>query len=525
MCPEQELENKVRKNRTSVTEQLSLMKPARRNQINSLLEDLNREENQTDTGAEWKAVHITDRNVIKKELRGTKDIRRMDVIVKRTTYPSHRQTYSKTRADSVTGQKIDLKKLGKSDERNRVENDYDLPKSKPVQDPDPFAHRRFFSNDGKLLDEFGRPIEDNGGLPPHVPRDQPIGRILEQSHLAPNDQDLFGEVHSGNPDGIIEVGNPSSIPTGPGFSLEDILGPKAGKPSGGGHGGDRGRRRDSGIEVIPTDALPARGSLSRGKSARRKGRSHSLPRSRSRSRSRAPTYPNEGGGSGRPYRVNEYAESSLSSGDEARSVLHGEVDEMSTNTSDSLHHDYEHGGRQYLHRRRRSSARYDRPPAVKGHYRGPTRYAVGEQIVMPERRYSVASRPRPYSYYPPPLQIPLQRAITYHEMPEIVSPVSPRRVELRQLDLPYPNDVREYERRAELYMDNTASRERDLRDREWHVSQWARDLQERERERDRRREKRYFAPPPTSGGYARASVHYDDWISPAGAGGAPRYTH
>ena len=475
VASQNDLENKVLRYRDSITDKLGKMKPARRNHITTLLEDRNKEERES--GATWQAVYIVDRDVIVNKARSSKDVRRMDVITKRG-FPSQRPAQSKTRQDSVVGQKIDLKKTGKSEDKNKDKKD----SSKPVKDPDPFGVKKLFSPDGKPLDEHGNPIDDTGGLPAHILPDQPIGAPLRNKSM---DRGAFGEVHSGNPEGVINVGGDPLA--GGALNMQDIL-----YGSGGGAGGDRGRPRDSGVGFDQEPVLP-RGSLSRRRSARR------AQRSRSRTQSRPRIINPED--AGRYNRLNEFE--SVSSVDDGRSVIRGDLDEISTNTSDSIHRDYERN-RQYERgdrSRRRSSTKYDHPPTYREHYRGPNRYS-GEYDLVPVRRYSTSNRPRPASY----LQYPLQRAITYTDQTQhdLLTPASPTRRD-RPVELIYPTDLREDDRlgRAEGYMNEAVRREQELMDREYMVAARERDIAERER----RREKRYFAPP--AGGYSSAA-RYDD---------------
>jgi hypothetical protein len=508
-APDKEIQGKIKKGQKngSVADQLANMRPARREQVLKLTEELNNRE--IEPGVSWKPISIENKEVIRTS-RNTQDIRAMEVVFQRSS-PSRRPSQGKSFSESYLTRRSDLREENKfKDKDKKGGKDKDGDGKAKVKDIDPFQSSPLFSNDGTPMNDQGPIHFEDAGLPPFLPKEEPIGRPLSMPprsrSRSRNPARTSGEIHGeagANPHGIEEIPPPPPGRPGENLSMEEALYGHEGGSGADDH--DRGRRRrDSTVDVRPLPIQP-RGSLSRQRSTRRRDtRSRSRPRSKSRPKA---------------IRINSrqadhsdhyfHGNSSVSSNEDIRSILRGEVDELSTNTSGSIHNDSppEHG-----FARRRYSSKHDRP---REHYPGPTyppsptKFPRSEQILVSDRRPPLVRGQRPMSVsFIPQTQMPLRVVVggRTDRSPDRYPPrpTSPRRGgrELEVYNPTYPAYPTEFERdRAremgvDSYMADTR-REQELREREYRVSMAEREIEDRER----RRSRGYFAP----GGYSVGS--------------------
>ena len=477
-----EMEKQVRKWRGSVISELKAMGNLRASQLQRLVDDANYRD---DGDGTWEVVWLESDKVRTKE--GSKKCRKMDVILGRSRK-------SRERSKSA-GEIVDISRPGNSNSKDSKKkkdksDDYDDgPKEHKRKDSvldDPFQTSVLFHRTGKPMDDHG-PLEyANGGLPPEIPHDRPIGALVEKKKDDKNGKRKKLK-DRGDDDDIVRVDE--MVPDDGVGDIEAIL-------RGGGR--SRGGSRAGEPFMEPIEVEPGRSRSRRRPS--RGARSKSRLRSQSRPDSiRFPpsfytqNYMGE--------RVPSDAMSSTSSG-ESRYGLDRE--ERSSYTSQDTYHDITGRGTHYDDHPRYRDSKHGEKPYYKEHHRGPSgsrsrgpgtpRYHTGaDRDVEMYERPGYARRRSSRAYYPEP--IPESRRIGYYEDPRRSGALARRStyddryprerrdsgLTSRDVKLHYPGDMvdlkaQERYRYAEDYQSESVKdevmdrRERDIRRREDRVS-------------------------------------------------------
>jgi hypothetical protein len=287
-APQEELKRMVRrgKGKISIVDVMTNMHHLRRGQINRLVNKKNNEE--TDRDAEWVPVLIEKKKSI------GKSILTMDVIIAKTFKPGGYGPREK--ASSFEGEKSDLrvplsskskdKEQFNESKRNDRDRGHDRGHDQYLE-RDYFAEERLFTNDGRPIDDKGRPFDGRKGDRHPVPLENPIaGPIQALQPLPPAPAGwleppppvpFVQDDHHNQPP--IEVLNDGPPPGGI-VNLDELLE----KPSGGGGGHDNQNfehpRPDrfagaDGVNFAPVD------SAGRRRSSEGRRQSGSRPRSMS----------------------------------------------------------------------------------------------------------------------------------------------------------------------------------------------------------------------------------------------------
>jgi hypothetical protein len=171
VASQSDMEKQVRKWRGSILEETKRMGELRSSQLKRLIEDVNAEDS---SSGSWEAALIDSiRN-------GTK-VTRMDVILMRSNKPK-----SSNKSSAAAGQLVDVlqpskdksKDKDKKEGKNKDKDDHDGDKKHDRKDSvldDPFQESILFDRTGKPMDDKGILEFANGGFPPEIPHDRPIG--------------------------------------------------------------------------------------------------------------------------------------------------------------------------------------------------------------------------------------------------------------------------------------------------------------------------------------------------------------
>ena len=306
-APQDELQEKVvrGKSRTPIVDTMINMPHIRRGQINRLLDVKN--DNERDRDAEWVPVLIK-----KKNGRG-KSVLSMDVIIAKTFKPGGSEP--REQRFSFAGEKSDLRvPLGsKSKDNKRDEDNFNEGRRNDRDrdhDRDLFAEQRFFANDGRLIDDQGRPFDGRKGDRRPIPLEDPIAgpiQALQPLRPAPGGWgDPPGpfphDDHHNQPE--IEVINDPQPGGGGLVDLDQILGDSSG--GGGGHANQN-------FEAAEVGVTP-HGGAGRRRSSGGRRQSGSRPRP-------ARSYTDQGPRRRSYRRSDHYEDSSIEDPDEADSVF------------------------------------------------------------------------------------------------------------------------------------------------------------------------------------------------------------
>ena len=525
LAPQDEIARMARKGEGRVLKETANMSALRKKHLERLVEDMNADES---SDYSWDPVFIDAPKQTNKS-KGKIECKRMDIILAKTL-PRPKST--RTRSRSVAGQLIDALEPSKSKSKDKGKGDKfdknDKKKDKDgdskardrkdsVLDDDVFQEKPLFHRTGKPMDDYG-PLEyHNGGLPPEIPRDKPIGARTDdekrqderKAKRASKSRDRGGD------DGIINVSEVVGGPLdGPASNIADLLR----DPPRGGSRRRGGSVRDDLIEPLEPIEVEAGRSRSRRRPSRN-ARSRSRPRSQSRPESIRfpPNYYT------RSY-MGDSAGSSISS-DESRYGLDHE--ERSSYTSQDTYHSMMGRGSRYADDHGYSRP-YKREKEYKEHHRGPStsrQYAQGQRGSRRlSRGYSYDAIPesRQIDYYPPTSGTMVRRRSDYAPGDDLRSPRS------RPVELHYPNEMvdlnaREREYRAEGYMRDAVRdhvldqkemdinrREQVIEDREWEDEERRRrEAERRRREDDAYNSRRYRGDDDGyRGGIAGGGYHY-----------------
>lgn len=504
LAPQDEIARTARKGEGRVLKETANMSALRKKHLEKLVEDINADES---SDYSWDPVFVDAPRQTNRS-RGKIECKRMDIILAKTL---SRPKPTRTRSRSVAGKLIDALEPSKSKSKDKGKGDKfekdDKKKDKDgdskgrdrkdsVLDDDPFQEKPLFHRTGKPMDDYG-PLEyHNGGLPPEIPRDKPIGartdeekrrdeKIAKRSKSRPRDQ--------GGDDGIINVSEVIAGPLdGPPANIADLLR----DPPRGGSRRRKGSVRDDLIE--PLEPIEVEAGRSR---SRRRPSVNARSRSRLRSQSRPESIRFPPNYMTRSY-MGDSAGSSISS-DESRYGLDRE--ERSSYTSQDTYHSMTGRGSRYADDHGYSRP-YKREKEYKEHHRGPSasrQYAQGQRGSRRfSRGYSYDAIPesRQIDYYPPTSGAMVRRRSDYAPGDDLRSPRS------RPVELHYPNEMvdlkaRDREHRAEGYMRDAVrdqfmdQREMDIRRREQAIDEqeWEDERRRREAEDRRREDDAYYS--------------------------------
>jgi len=497
-APEADIERRVKKAKNSgegaVLDQMTKMHYLRRSQIESLLHEINQNDQ---AGTPWEVVYIKAKKMQRRNS-SKPEVPQMDVILARAR-PSSSLTLSKVKSYG-NGPSGEIVRVGSSMRPTNIyEPRYydDGPRNSrrdSVLTPlvDPVANLPLFDQEGRPMDEQGTVEYANAGLPPTIPREKPIGAKVDRKPK--KERSKSRERHD---DDVFVVGGTHSEPFPPlvddearSQSLDEILDGKSAK-------GEKRRGRKS--KSPHRKEYPPRSH-----SRKRERRARSQSRSKSRPRPEDIYIPNT--------HTQDYFQMAGSSdasdySDMSRSSFR--EDENSSRTTTDTHEGF--GGRGSLY--------HDMPqqePVYKKHYRGPSTEArrpayYGEQhVIIPN-----ASRSRRYSRaYDRQEPLPEPRQILYHDAPrELVPagrydpPLSPRSPTYRYpppiLHNPHDDgDMLRKEQEIENYQRQRVKeewlkqREKDVEERERRLSVLEGD-QRRYRPREWGRDERLYRDPKT----------------------------
>ncbi|KAJ9652013.1 hypothetical protein H2198_008755 [Neophaeococcomyces mojaviensis] len=203
LLPETEIKARARrprKDKHSVDYQLDKMSPPRRNAIDDLVDEINRNDPH---GDEWEVMAIDNENpeVTKRQgevvtfsvilARGshsrtavTQD-RRKSFASPQQEYPAPKRRNSKRYNRSPAQEpviqersppeRIILERSPRQREPRERETNQSFRRSQAIFVDDPFGSADLFSPDGKPVNPQGSAPYANGGLPPHIPLEEPIG--------------------------------------------------------------------------------------------------------------------------------------------------------------------------------------------------------------------------------------------------------------------------------------------------------------------------------------------------------------
>lgn len=416
-APAEQIERKARKGKggSTVLEQMDRMPPLRRGQIEDAVRKLNAHEAGE---THWVVAYIN----AKKEFGRNRKIAvpEMDVILAR-----HKKRRSGVKP--LGGEVVNIVNPGTSsrlNDKTYTEETFNRPRkdSGLALLADPIGNLPLFDTDGRPRDELGPIHFNNAGLPPHIPREKPLGAKPERKKEEKGDKRDKSKTRSKSLDkdhaegGIFAVGDDGGFGDGidaPG--VEVMFGEDS--PD------QRGRRAKSPREhpeVVGGDA--SRSYSRRRAQAEARGLSHD----KSRSRRGSVHFPNQ--------HTQQYMDVGSSSSEASESSHYGFDYAESSNTS--------LGSPGGVPRRGSLVHLQQRPdPGYKKHHRGPTRstsYADrpyhGEQHIVTSarsRRDSYIAYERPdegarYERPPRPVRqttMPIleDRQIAYHD------PYQPRR--------------------------------------------------------------------------------------------------
>jgi len=390
------------KSKIPIVDTVLNMPPIRRAQITRLLEIKNHDERDRD--AEWIPV------LIKKENGKGKSVLAMDVVIAKT-FKSGGSGLREKRS-SFAGEMSDLRVPLRSKSRdngndmfNEVNwNDHDRDRDRDqYRERDFFAEERLFTNDGRPMDEQGRPFDGRKGDRRPIPLENPIAgpiQALQPPRQAPigwsdppGPGPLPHDDHHNQPP--IEV-----IPNGQSGECLVDLDQLLDKSNGGGGG-----HANHGFEEHHPNGFAEAGEVGVDGAGRRRS---SGGRKRSGSRPR-PTrsYTDQGPPRGGYRRADDYEESSVDDLDEVSVFF--DPDDRSSMSSYGPDHDRYIEGRGSL-KRHHSNRRNE--PFYREHRRRPASYYSGYNgmILEPGRtpRRSRMERRRTIAY-------PVSRQITYYE--------------------------------------------------------------------------------------------------------------
>jgi hypothetical protein len=478
-APQDELENKIvrRKSRIPVVDTMIKMPSIRRGQINRLLNAKNNDERDKD--AEWVPV------LIERESGRGGSVLSMDVIIAKTFKPGGSGPPEKQ--SSFVGEKSDLRVPLKSkggdnskdkDKFNEIKwNDRDRDQ---YREHDLFAEERFFANDGRPIDDQGRPFDGRKGDRGPIPLEDPIAgpiQALQPPRQAPGGwTDLppppgpfpHNDHQNQPPIEVINGGQPGDCMV----DLEQLLDPNGG--GGGGGGGHANQNfeepRLNGFAGAGEGGVAPLDGASRRRSSEGRRRSGSRPR---------PTRIYTDRGPSRKFyrRTDHYGDSSIDDPDEVSIFFHSE--DGSSISSYSADHERFIERRGSLKRRpsdRRGEHYY------REHRRRPASYYPSHSDMILE---SARTPRRPRMERRQTIAYPVSRQITYpHEggrrRDSIDEPLSPvlmqhgdssgfsRRKDSRDPlpELYYPHELGGKDRAPDDYVDHMA-RENRFREDDW----------------------------------------------------------
>ncbi|KAK4941118.1 hypothetical protein LTR10_018918 [Elasticomyces elasticus] len=393
-APIAEIEKKARKGRGGdgpILEQMTKMARLRRDQI----EDLVYRANMRETGdSAWEVVYVKTKRIEKRN--GKFEVPEMDVILGRTRG-------RRRRPKSFGGDVVDVRER-RVKEKIYADDVYMRPRKDSVLDKleDPVANRPLFEHDGRPMNDLGPVNFENGSLPPHIPREKPLGakpekeKKRDKSEKRSKSRDK-GHHHDDDDVVVVEEGADFRASGALFAELDDRHGRQRAKsPRPRGHPQVEGRRSHS-------RSRPPAGS-----------RGHS--RARSHSRRESVHFPNR--------HTQEYLHGSSASSQTSDISHFGRDDAESSNTS------FTSGGGP-----RRGSLHHSRPGPervyYKQHHRGPTRsvsyaddrYHGDDQFVTPARtpRRDYVYRERPeVRYERRPLVRQMTAPVDYHGGQDLV---------------------------------------------------------------------------------------------------------
>lgn len=203
VATQSDMEKQIRKWKGSVLDETKRMGELRSSQLERLVNDVNAED--SGDGA-WIVALIESTKT------GSK-CTRMDVILARS-----KKSKSPTKSSAAAGQLIDIfqpsknkaKENGKKIDKWRDDDfgDKKHDRRDSVLD-DPFQESILFDRTGKPMDDRGVIEFSNGGLPPEIPRDKPIGRRPDADNFNMNrkrgNSNDRGDDHGFGDDAIVKV--------------------------------------------------------------------------------------------------------------------------------------------------------------------------------------------------------------------------------------------------------------------------------------------------------------------------------
>jgi hypothetical protein len=503
-APQDELEKKVvkGKSRIPIVDTMINMPPIRRGQVNRLLDIKNNDEKDKD--AEWVPVLIEKKNGRGKSARS---VLSMDVIIARTFKPGG--SGPREKRFSFAGEKSDLRvPLTSKSKDNSKDKDKDKFNGVKGNDRDQYRERDFFAeqplftNDGRPIDDQGRPFDGHKGDRRPIPLENPIAgpiQALQPLRQAPGgwNEPLppppfpHDDHHNQPPIEIINSGQPGNCLV----DLEQILD----KSNGGGGGGHANQNfeepRLNAFAGAGEVGIPPLDGAGRRRSSGGRRRSGSRPR---------PTriYTDQGRPRRSYRRADQYGDSSIDDPDEAESIFFYGDDGSSISSYSADHDRIEERGSL---KRRPSDRRGEH--FYREHRRRPASYYPGRSgmILEPartprrprmERRQTIAyhpvSRQITYPYEggrrrSDPIDEPLSPVLTRRGD----SPGFPRRKESRGPlpELLYPDELGEKDRAPDDYADHMR---REHRFREDDLRRQERVLDERDAIKGRGGSKGYY---------------------------------
>lgn len=499
-APQDELKKKVvrGKSRVPIVDTMINMPSIRRGQVNRLLEMKNNDERDRD--AEWVPVLIE-----KKNGRG-KSVLAMDIIIARTFKPGG--SGPREKRFSFVGEKSDIRVPLRSKSRDNYKdkdkfnemkgNDRDRDQ---YRERDFFAEERFFTNDGRPIDDHGRLFDGRKGDRRSIPLENPIAGPIQA--LQPLRQPPGGwsdppppapfphdDHHNQPPIEVMNGGQPGNCLV----DLDQLLDKSNG--GGGGHANQNFEEpRLNGFPgAVEAGVTPLDGAGRRRSSGGRK-QSGSRPRS-------TRSYTDQGPPRRGHRRADYYAESSIEDPDEVVSVFF-DGDDGSSASSYGADHDRYIEGRGSL-KRRPSNRRGE--PLYREHHRRPASYYSSRSgmILEPARtpRRPRMERRQTIAYHPVSRQITYPNEGGRRRSDLIDEPLSPvlqqgdspgfsRRKESRGPlpELIYPDELGGKDRAPDDYADPMG---RENRFREEELRRQERGLDERDAIKGRGGSKGYY---------------------------------